>query len=185
MRNYIPRIARRSSAGKTSNSSATVNSRSGSTSSSVARTSIPDGVLIASIMEEFDKNAWIEIVERCEAAGVDAFELNFLLPARFARTQDGRGHGPEPRDFGRSLRLGHGQPRRKPVWAKMTPNVTRIEDPSRAALRAGCQGFERDQHHPQRHERQPRHATPRANRRGLHNARVDIRARQCGRLRCA
>src|ERR1041384_6309289 len=28
----------------------------------------------------------------------------------------------------------------KPVWAKMTPNVTRIEDPSRAALRAGCQG---------------------------------------------
>jgi dihydroorotate dehydrogenase len=29
----------------------------------------------------------------------------------------------------------------KPVWAKMTPNITRIEDPSRAALRAGCQGL--------------------------------------------
>src|SRR5262249_33643591 len=28
-----------------------------------------------------------------------------------------------------------------PVWAKMTPNVTHIEDPSRAALRAGCQGI--------------------------------------------
>jgi dihydropyrimidine dehydrogenase (NADP+)/dihydropyrimidine dehydrogenase (NAD+) subunit PreA len=28
----------------------------------------------------------------------------------------------------------------KPVWAKMTPNVTHIEDPSRAALRAGCHG---------------------------------------------
>ena len=28
-----------------------------------------------------------------------------------------------------------------PVWAKMTPNVTRIEDPSRAALAAGCQGI--------------------------------------------
>ena len=27
-----------------------------------------------------------------------------------------------------------------PVWAKMTPNVTHIEDPTRAALRAGCQG---------------------------------------------
>jgi dihydropyrimidine dehydrogenase (NADP+)/dihydropyrimidine dehydrogenase (NAD+) subunit PreA len=26
---------------------------------------------------------------------------------------------------------------RKPVWAKMTPNVTRIEEPARAALRAG------------------------------------------------
>ena len=28
----------------------------------------------------------------------------------------------------------------KPVWAKMTPNVTHIEDPARAAFRAGCQG---------------------------------------------
>ncbi|MCA9260496.1 MAG: hypothetical protein KDA61_14890, partial [Planctomycetales bacterium] len=28
----------------------------------------------------------------------------------------------------------------KPVWAKMTPNVTHIEDPTRAALRAGCEG---------------------------------------------
>jgi len=34
----------------------------------------PDGVLIASIMEEFHKDSWIEIVERCEAAGVDAFD---------------------------------------------------------------------------------------------------------------
>jgi dihydropyrimidine dehydrogenase (NADP+)/dihydropyrimidine dehydrogenase (NAD+) subunit PreA len=27
-----------------------------------------------------------------------------------------------------------------PVWAKMTPNVTHIEDPTRAALKAGCEG---------------------------------------------
>lgn len=30
---------------------------------------------------------------------------------------------------------------RKPVWAKLTPNVTRIEDPARAALQAGCSGI--------------------------------------------
>ena len=30
---------------------------------------------------------------------------------------------------------------KKPVWAKMTPNVTHIEDPSRAALRAGVSGI--------------------------------------------
>lgn len=30
---------------------------------------------------------------------------------------------------------------RKPVWAKMTPNITRIEDPARASLRAGCTGI--------------------------------------------
>jgi dihydroorotate dehydrogenase len=29
---------------------------------------------------------------------------------------------------------------KRPVWAKMTPNITHIEDPTRAALRAGCQG---------------------------------------------
>src|SRR5438477_6683702 len=29
---------------------------------------------------------------------------------------------------------------KKPVWAKMTPNVTRIAEPSRAAFRGGCQG---------------------------------------------
>src|SRR4030095_4058747 len=37
----------------------------------------PKGVLIASIMEEYSRDAWIEIVERCQDAGVDAFELNF------------------------------------------------------------------------------------------------------------
>src|ERR1041385_1144896 len=40
----------------------------------------PDGVLIASIMEEYRQDAWIEIVERCQNAGVDAFELNFSCP---------------------------------------------------------------------------------------------------------
>jgi dihydropyrimidine dehydrogenase (NADP+)/dihydropyrimidine dehydrogenase (NAD+) subunit PreA len=28
----------------------------------------------------------------------------------------------------------------KPVWAKMTPNITHIEEPTRAALAAGCHG---------------------------------------------
>jgi hypothetical protein len=34
-----------------------------------AKTKFPDGVLIASIMEEYNKDAWIEIVERCQDAG--------------------------------------------------------------------------------------------------------------------
>ena len=33
----------------------------------------PEGILIASIMEEYRKDAWQEIVQRCEEAGVDAF----------------------------------------------------------------------------------------------------------------
>src|SRR5438045_2101124 len=40
----------------------------------------PKGVLIASIMEEYKKSAWEEIVMRCQDTGVDAFELNFSCP---------------------------------------------------------------------------------------------------------
>ena len=40
----------------------------------------PDGKVIASIMEEYNKDAWIEIVERVQATGVAGFELNFSCP---------------------------------------------------------------------------------------------------------
>src|SRR5690606_16554424 len=40
----------------------------------------PDRILIASIMEEYNKDAWVEITERCQELGVDAFELNFSCP---------------------------------------------------------------------------------------------------------
>ena len=39
-------------------------------------------VLIASIMEECNKAAWEELVERCQEAGVDAFEVNFRWTGR-------------------------------------------------------------------------------------------------------
>ena len=31
-------------------------------------------------MEEYNREAWEELIERCEAAGVDAFEINFSCP---------------------------------------------------------------------------------------------------------
>ena len=37
-------------------------------------------ILIASIMEEYSRGAWEELIERCEEAGVDAFEINFSCP---------------------------------------------------------------------------------------------------------
>lgn len=99
----------------------------------------PDGILIASIMEEYNKGAWQEIVGRCEETGVDAFELNFSCP-----------HGLPERKMGAAM--GQDTPILEevcgwvseaatvPVWAKMTPNVTSIVDPARASLRAGCEG---------------------------------------------
>lgn len=100
----------------------------------------PEGILIASIMEEFSKDAWVEIVERCEEAGVDAFECNFSCPHGLPERKMGAAMGQVPEILSEVCGWVISAAK-KPVWAKMTPNVTRIQDPSRAALRAGCQGL--------------------------------------------
>jgi dihydroorotate dehydrogenase subfamily 1 len=99
----------------------------------------PDGVLIASIMEEYNRDAWIEIVERCEGAGVDSFELNFSCPHGLPERKMGAAMGENP-EIVQEVCGWVMAAAKKPVWAKMTPNVTRITDPSRAAFRGGCQG---------------------------------------------
>jgi dihydroorotate dehydrogenase subfamily 1 len=100
----------------------------------------PNGVLIASIMEEYRKDSWVEIVERCEAVGVDAFELNFSCPHGLPERKMGAAMGQDPEVLEEVTGWVMGAAKR-PVWAKMTPNITHIEEPSRAALKAGCQGL--------------------------------------------
>lgn len=100
----------------------------------------PGRILIASIMEEYNKDAWQELVGLCEAAGVDAFEINFSCP-----------HGMPERKMGMAMGqdcelLSHAaswvnEVATKPVWAKMTPNITDITMPARTALDAGCEGI--------------------------------------------
>jgi dihydropyrimidine dehydrogenase (NADP+)/dihydropyrimidine dehydrogenase (NAD+) subunit PreA len=100
----------------------------------------PDGVLIASIMEEYRKDAWIEIVERCQACGVDGFELNFSCPHGLPERKMGAAMGEHP-DILSEVVAWVMSAAKKPVWAKMTPNITHIEDPTRAALKAGASGI--------------------------------------------
>src|SRR3954468_1223737 len=99
----------------------------------------PDGVLIASIMEEYNRDAWTEIVQRCEGAGVDSFELNFSCPHGLPERKMGAAMGENP-EIVEEVSSWVMAAAKKPVWAKMTPNVTRITEPSRAAFRGGCQG---------------------------------------------
>ena len=99
----------------------------------------PDGVLIASIMEEYNKDAWVEIVGRCEEVGVDSFELNFSCPHGLPERKMGAAMGENP-EIVEEVVGWVMSAASKPVWAKMTPNVTRITDPSRAALRGGAHG---------------------------------------------
>ena len=100
----------------------------------------PDRILIASIMEEYQKDAWFEIVERCEETGVDAFELNFSCPHGLPERKMGSARGEDP-EILEEVCGWVAAATRKPVWAKMTPKVTRIEEPSRAALQGGASGI--------------------------------------------
>jgi dihydropyrimidine dehydrogenase (NADP+)/dihydropyrimidine dehydrogenase (NAD+) subunit PreA len=100
----------------------------------------PEGILIASIMEEYNRNAWHEIVERCQEAGVDSFELNMSCPHGLPERKMGAAMGENP-DILEEVCGWVMEVAKKPVWAKMTPNVTHIEDPTRASLRSGCDGI--------------------------------------------
>ncbi len=102
--------------------------------------SYPDHVLIASIMEEFNKDAWFEIIGRCEEAGVDMFECNFSCPHGLPERKMGAAMGEDP-EILKQVCAWVREAATKPVWAKMTPNVTHIEDPSRASLAAGLDGI--------------------------------------------
>ena len=92
----------------------------------------PDRVLIASIMEEYNQPAWVEIVERCQDVGVDAFELNMSCPHGLPERRMGSAMG-EDSEILEEVCGWVTQVAKVPVWAKLTPNVTRIEDPTRAA----------------------------------------------------
>jgi len=100
----------------------------------------PPGALIASIMEEYNRDAWSELVQRCEAVGVDGFELNFSCPHGLPERKMGAAMGQDPAILEEVCGWVKSAAT-KPFWAKMTPNITHIEDPGRAALRGGATGL--------------------------------------------
>jgi dihydropyrimidine dehydrogenase (NADP+)/dihydropyrimidine dehydrogenase (NAD+) subunit PreA len=91
-------------------------------------------------MEEYRRDAWVEIIERCQDAGVDALECNFSCPHGLPERRMGSAMGENPEILHEVCQWVMSAAK-VPVWAKMTPNITRIEDPSRAALAAGCHGI--------------------------------------------
>jgi dihydroorotate dehydrogenase subfamily 1 len=100
----------------------------------------PDKVLIASLMEEYSKDAWQEIVERTQATGVDGFELNFSCPHGMPERKMGAAMGQNP-DIVREVTGWVKEVSKIPVWAKMTPNITDITVPSKAAVEGGADGI--------------------------------------------
>ncbi len=94
----------------------------------------PSKVVIASIMGQTEEQ-WIELAKMAEAAGVDAVELNFSCPQmRLAGMGSDVGQNAELVTFytayvKRSVKI--------PVIAKMTPNITQINQPAMGAYFAG------------------------------------------------
>ena len=97
----------------------------------------PDRAMIASIMVPCEEQAWRDILPRVEDTGADGIELNFGCPHGMSERGMGAAVGQVPeyvqmvtewcKAFG-SL----------PVIVKLTPNITDVRAPARAAKRGGA-----------------------------------------------
>ncbi len=100
----------------------------------------PKHVLIASIMEEYRREAWHEIVRRVEETGVDGFEMTPSCPHGLPERKIGMAMGENPDLVGEVCGWVK-EVATIPVWAKMTPNVGHVTEPAGAAVRAGVDGI--------------------------------------------
>ena len=100
----------------------------------------PHHILIASIMEEYEKERWQELTRAVQDTGVDAFELNFSCPHGMTERRMGSEMGEHP-DLTEEVTGWVTEVAKVPVWAKMTPNITNIKEPALAAGRGGAVGI--------------------------------------------
>ncbi len=98
----------------------------------------PNKVIVASIMGR-DEEEWEYLAKRVTEAGADVVELNFSCPNMEAKgTGSDVGQDPEAvRRYTKAARRGT----MLPVLAKMTPNITDICVPARAAVEGGANGI--------------------------------------------
>ena len=104
-----------------------------------AKDDFPEGILIASLMESYEKSRWQDLVGLCDEAGVDGFELNFSCPHGHPETKMGAAMGQNP-PIVQEVTGWCVEATNKPVWAKMTPNITDIRTQARAAVAGGAAG---------------------------------------------
>jgi dihydroorotate dehydrogenase subfamily 1 len=97
-------------------------------------------ILVASIMEEYRREAWHEIVKRTQETGVDAFEMNLSCPHGLPERRMGMAMGENP-DLVAEVVGWVKEVSKVPVWAKMTPNVGDPSAPAKAAVKAGADGI--------------------------------------------
>src|ERR1700761_1916398 len=97
----------------------------------------PYHAIIASLMVESKREAWHEIVQRAEDAGADGLELNFGCPHGMSERGMGSAVGQVP-EYCQQITGWVKEKARTPVIVKLTPNISDIRMPARAAKRAGA-----------------------------------------------
>ena len=97
----------------------------------------PKHVVIASLMVESSQKSWHEMVSRAEDAGADGLELNFGCPHGMSERGMGSAVGQVP-EYAERITGWVKERARTPVIVKLTPNISDIRMPARAAKRAGA-----------------------------------------------
>ena len=97
----------------------------------------PKHVVIASLMVESKRETWHDIVQRAEDAGADGLELNFGCPHGMSERGMGSAVGQVP-EYCEQITGWVKEKARTPVIVKLTPNISDIRMPARAAKRGGA-----------------------------------------------
>ncbi len=97
----------------------------------------PDRAVIASAMVESNREAWHDIIRRIVDTGADGIELNYGCPHGMSERGMGSAVGQVP-EYCEEITGWVMEIATIPVIVKLTPNVTNIATPARAALKAGA-----------------------------------------------
>jgi dihydropyrimidine dehydrogenase (NAD+) subunit PreA len=100
----------------------------------------PDRAVVVSAMVESSPEAWGEVVRRIEDTGADAIELNYGCPHGMSERGMGSAVGQVP-EYCEKITRWVKDVARLPVIVKLTPNITNIVEPARAAVAAGADGL--------------------------------------------
>jgi dihydropyrimidine dehydrogenase (NAD+) subunit PreA len=97
----------------------------------------PDRAVVVSAMVESKPEAWRTIVRRIEDAGADGIELNYGCPHGMSERGMGAAVGQVP-EYCEKITRWVMEAAQIPVIVKLTPNVTNVVYPARAAVAAGA-----------------------------------------------
>ncbi|WP_394790449.1 NAD-dependent dihydropyrimidine dehydrogenase subunit PreA [Rhodoferax sp.] len=97
----------------------------------------PDRAMIVSLMVPCVESSWKAILPRVEDTGADAIELNFGCPHGMSERGMGAAVGQVP-EYIEMVTRWCKQYSKLPVIVKLTPNITDVRLPARAAMRGGA-----------------------------------------------